>query len=66
MALFFALTFLLGLFMLGLVLIWAARRIRRMPDRREPEDPPVDPWKESARRLEPYSPENSADDDELQ
>jgi hypothetical protein len=66
LALFFALVFLLGLFMAGLVLIWAARRVRRTPTTKEPDDPPVDPWKESARRIEPYVPDDSTDDDEPQ
>jgi hypothetical protein len=66
-----ALALLLGLFMLGVVSIMVARRIRqrRTQQVKNHSMPRVDPWSESAKRLQPYPRQNDqsqTDDDETE
>ena len=55
-AMFVAVALLLGLFLLGVVLIMSARRIRQRRIRLSASGKrqSIDPWTESARRLQPY------------
>jgi hypothetical protein len=55
-----ALALLLGLFMLGVVSIMVVRRIRqrRTQQVKSHSMPRVDPWSESAKRLQPYPRQN--------
>jgi O-antigen ligase len=62
-AMLVAITLLLGLFLLGVVLIMVARRIRQRRAQRVKVERAsrLDPWQESAKRLQPYPRQDQSD-----